>query len=594
MRRNKKLKSMEIPHIPESYLDPDTESVDLALLAGRALPTYLPAPGMRIGDFFHVRWWGRTASGEARDIVDRVQVQELDDEGRIKLDIPYPTLNALNGGDVFYSYALDGQDGAAGEESKRLAFRVNRHVPAGLRLGVAQVRQSHDLKIAIEDLEDKDATAVTPPYQAMTAGDVLTLTWFGYFDENDPFEPYIRSYTLKPEDVGRPVSWTLPYDQIAVLEDGFADLHYCIEYANGGFTESRVQRFDIPYSRPPSEPLLEAPRVKGHLGGSLDPGAFPDGIELIIPVNAELRMGDVLVVYIEGVERVVYAARVDQTSLESQFMAVIDRAWISNVENFGKPFAISYQYARRHLDRHSHALGLVLRKPLVLPAPIIENSIPEGEENQGVVYPVDLRSGAKVRIPGNAEISGGEVKLIWQGHETLEFPVSVGDPRLFNIPPGVIPANLGKRVPLYYTVTLPDEWPHDSDPFDLRIADFSIGSYPPIQSEHVRAGGLSLAEIADTESEEALFTLKSWPFMAEGHRLRIVAEGESQTAADWSMRHSDITNSEYLAGLASASLPHTFLSQLQVNEYFRVSVSVSFDGGHSYKNFRHIDIQLID
>ncbi|MBC3486264.1 hypothetical protein V7V80_17100 [Pseudomonas kermanshahensis] len=592
MRRHKKLKSMDIPHIPEPYLDPDTESVDLALLAGRALSTYLPAPAMSVDDFFHIRWWGRTAIGEARDIVDRVQVQELDDEGRIKLDIPYPILSELDGGDVFYSYALDGPGGAVGEESKRLAFRVNRPVPAGLRLGVAQVRQSHDLKIAIEDLEDKDATAVTPPYQAMTAGDVLTLTWLGYFAEDDPFEPYVRSYTLKPEDVGRPVSWTLPYDQIAVLEDGFADLHYRIEYANGGFTESSVQRFDIPYSRPPSEPLLEAPRVKGHSGGSLDPDAFPDGIELIIPANAELRMGDVLIVYIEGVERVVYAARVDHTSLDSQFMAVIDRAWVSNVENFGKPFAISYQYARRHLDRHSHALGLVLRKPLVLSAPIVENSIPEGEENQGVVYPADLRSGATVRIPGNAEISGGEVKLIWQGHETLEFPVSVGDPRLFNVPPGTIPANLGKRVSLYYTVTLPDQWPQDSDPFDLRIADLGIGSFPPIQSMQVRGGKLSLAEVAESNTD-ALFTLRSWPFMAEGQRLRIVAEGVSQTAASWSMRDSDITRDEYQAGLASASLPLTFLSQLEVNTHFRISANVSFDGGRSFKSFRHIDILLI-
>ncbi|MNH12554.1 hypothetical protein D3C79_720990 [compost metagenome] len=356
-----------------------------------------------------------------------------------------------------------------------------------------------------------------------------------------------------------------------------------------------VQHCEIAYVMPPVSPLLPAPSIKGHSGGSLDPDQYPDGIEVIIPPDpdATLRVGDQLVLYIEGSERVVYTARVGSTTLDSQYMALLDRQWVNDNDNFGKPFSISYQYARRGTARHSQSLELVLRRPLHLPPPLVDGAVPEEGDNQGVVYPRDIRSGVQVRIPKDAVIDGGAVRLIWKGHETVEFEPTLGDPRLFKVTPDTIPANLGKRVLLYYTVTPPDEWGHESGTFDLRIADYAMGSFPFIQGAQVRNGELSFSEVTDPKG--TLFTLSSWPFMAEGQHLYIEAPYEGLDTP-LQMRTPLVTRVEYNAGRVEGWLTREFLQYMRdANlKWFRVQPRVSFDGEHSTKDFRFVDVNLVD
>ncbi|MBO9549826.1 hypothetical protein [Pseudomonas sp.] len=585
-------KALELPFIP--LLNAETESIDLAELGGLALDTRLNVPGTDVGDFIHIHWRGRTALGQAVDIVERSQVMDLDDQKRVVYSIPNRIMQDLDGGDVFYSFALDGPGGAPAEESLRLAFRVNRPVGV-LPLGIAQVRQAHELWIAVEDLKGAPATVVVPPFQAMAEGVEVTLRWQGYFGEGDPFVPYEPPYKLQAKDVGKPVVWSLPWDQIAILEDGFAELSYRIVHANGNATESDWQRYEIVKAMPPVGPLSPAPGIKGHSGGSLDPDRYPDGIEVIIPVDpdAPLKLGDQLALYFEGGEQVVYTVRVDQTTLDSQYMAIHDQRWVSDKNNVGKPFSISYGYAGKGRARHSQPLELALRRPLFLPWPIVKDAEPDGDDNQGVVYPIDIRSGFEVRIPEAAVIEGGDVKLILKGHETLEFPPTVGEARLFKVPPSAIPANLNKRVFITYTVTPPGEWPHESEEYDLRFADFGIGSYPRLQNAQVRNGQLSFAEVKDPEG--TVFTLGSWPFMAEGDCLPIEATYDG-IAEPWAMRAPRVTQEEYEAGKVEGKLPYRFLSDMRKKglKRFRVQPSLSYDDGATFRNFIFADIDLVD
>ncbi|MBH3411725.1 hypothetical protein [Pseudomonas putida] len=588
-------KALDLPYIP--LLNPETESVDLAQVGPQGLDTHLDAPGAGIGEFIHIQLRGRTRIGIPHDLVDRVPITKLDDQNRVIFAIPKPLLDQLDGGHVFFSYALDGPGGQPLDESLRLDFRVNRPVLAGgLSLGIAQVRQSHDLQISIEALDFLPLSVVTPPFQAMVEGAEVTLSWLGYFGEGVPYPPYEQSYPVTAQDIGQPLVWSIPWDQVAIFIDGFAELKYSIRHDNGQVTVSALQRFDIKETWPTVRPLLPAPRIKGLTGGALDPDQYPDGIEVIMPYDpaADLQSGDQLVLYIEGSARVVYTARVDPTTLDSHYMAVFDSRWVHDKENFGKPFSISYQYARKGMALHSEPLQLTVRRRLLLPMPIVEEAYDGEENNEGVAYPIDLTAGARVRIPQDAVIEDGQVLLIWEGHETVELEPSIADPRLFRVPPAVIAANLGKQVCLYYSVTPPGEWSQPSDPFYLNIADIAVGSYQPVQNTQLRNGKLSFKEV--THPDGTLFTLRKWPFFAREQPFRMVAIYEG-LPEPLSLRKSDvITLPEYNAGLVEGWLPKSFLQQMRDRklELFDVLPSVSFDGGHTFKAMRPLRATLID
>jgi hypothetical protein len=173
----------------------------------------------------------------------------------------------------------------------------------------------------------------------------------------------------------------------------------------------------------------------------------------------------------------------------------------------------------------------------------------------------------------------------------------VGNAKRFQIPKQYIPANLGKRLPVYYQVTVSGESkPYNSRRFNLEIKDMESG-WPTIQikSPPAPSNRVSLATVTNFVTLE----LSSWTFMAQGQRVRVTAKGLLSTGGGASVNlregnsQETVTEDEYYAGKLSVNLPRDFLVSLKLNEQFDVIVETSFDGGETYKTFPMISPQLI-
>ncbi|MBF8777298.1 hypothetical protein [Pseudomonas fulva] len=576
------------------------DNLDLSDLGSQPLETFLNDPALKVGDWVSPHWRGCAADGEVIDIITSFKIMVIEPRG-VPFSIRNENLQRLSGGYVFYSYQ-PGNIPRPDDESLRLFFTIDRPAEQAQTLAVAQLREAHDLVIDPLPISE-DLTVAVPPYQAMSVGDTLIYDWVAYF-AGSPQPPYSQSHQVSERDIGTVVGMTLPRSEVMPLFDGdHAELSYRIQYASGGDSESPVQQIDIVESGPPLSPLLPKPLIEGHDGSSdLDPRVMLDGFTLLIDDYPDLQLGDQLVVYLEGPDLSLRGIRADVSTVASRQLQVrVEASWF-NDELIGKPLRLSYQVARLGAAWHSEVLEITVRRPLYLPWPLIDAAIPESgdEENQGTVTPERVRWGAQVRVPLAAETNDGEVWMHWEGHAStgnvIVKQADPADPRLFHIPAAAIPANLGKRLNVYYSLHLPDQAPYLSPAFDLKVADYITTRFPVIQGhgDELIDGKLSLAAL---KGGQAHFSLDAWPFMAPGQCLTISAAGAAEAGGD-ELRHvmrdaQPVSDEEYYLGTVQAELPAVFLRRLKLNSVLRVSVQVSFDDGESFKVFPHLEPQLV-
>ncbi|MFP3997880.1 hypothetical protein SHV74_25410 [Pseudomonas capeferrum] len=581
-----------LPHIP---LLRDA-NIDVVELNGGALETWIN-PGMSAGDPITLNWRGCTADGDVVDLLGLECPQDVDPVRGGKVTIPNGVLVRLSGGYVFYSYA-PGMRVGPDTESLRLFFSVDGVANTGYSLGVAQIAQSHDLVLEIGKLNEAQ-TVTIPPYESMSVDDELVLTWQAY-SRDFPDQPYKGRHPVGAHDIGHPISMQLPVEYVWDLQEGdYGDLHYVIAYSNGSTSESPTQRFVVQSFASP-ERLLEAPQIPGYDGnGYLNPDDYREGVPLVIAPYPGMQAGDQIVVSINGRDRTVRGVRMDMSNIDSQrLLVLLEPGWLSE-ERFGQAFEIYYQYSRHRQARRSLPLQLTVRRPLYLPWPIIENAVPDvgDDPNQATLHPRDALWGAHVRIPADAETAGAVVKMHWDGHAStgsiiIDTP-SAGDPRRYPVPVSAIPANIGKRLRVYYTVTPPGEQAYPSAAFDLRVDDYAQQVYPLISGRDIKNSELSLA---DVQGDSSPFTLASWPFMAEGQLLRIQAlgrRGPNDEVSIWLRDNLPVSEEEYYVSEIHAQLPKSWLESLQLGQVFLITVAASFDDGESYKPFRSVSARLV-
>jgi hypothetical protein len=589
------------PKVPGLGTD---NSIDLEELGSDDLETYISYPGLKEGDQFWPNWRGCDPTGQVIDYFnDLVEVGpgDVTPQG-MPVYIANHQLKALDQGWVFYSYQMDDPNApdGRGEESLRIFFYVGKR-SVSLALPVPQLKESHDLHVDVSLIGPGGATVVTLPYLAMSVGDKVTLEILFSLPDIGIELPFKQTKELVEANLGKPLEWVVPETDFLLFEDGYATLEFSVVYANPTVpTRSQKQVIRI---LPPTTPLLPALIIKEAVGDMLDPDAYPDGVTLVIPVYRGIQVGDDIVLYANGDTRVVKTLRVDQSTVDSEVLLMtLGYDWLS--ANNGNNVSLSYQYARVGSAGTSESLNLTLRKPLYLPPPIVEGVVRDGEDEEyrGYLLARNTTNGAYCKLPVDAAIGQGDkVQMVWEGHVNgggryIADP-TVGDQNRFQIPKQYIPANLGKRLPVYYQVTLPGETnPYKSMGFNLEIRDMDSG-WPTIQIKSPPAPGnkVSLATVSTVVN----FELASWTFMAEGQRVRVIAKGVLQAGGDTSfnLREGDeqevVTEDEYRAGILSANLPRDFLVSLKLNEQFDVIVETSFDGGETYKAFPRISPQLV-
>lgn len=571
-------------------------TVDPQDLSGGPLLTYAKYENPKFGDELYQRWLGRDQHGEAVDVTDiRIDVVPSSETpwGFI-MPISNDLVWRLDKGQVFYSYYLKRRIGDTHEprvESKRIHFGVGK---AGL-LPAPQVKESHDNQLNIDNTQEQLFTVAVAPYTAMANGDSVKLIWKGVRENGDEGLPVsFGAKVLNDNDSdrtnnpGQVLSWTFSKSNAYDVNGGSFTLCYEITYAS--HNEKRVTRSAERsiVVQAPLLPLLPAPSVKNLVGTEINPGQFPNGIEVVIPVYPGIRVGDDVLVYgtptrsgINLQKNTIGHLKVDASNIESGKLEVpIAQQWLS--ENAGSSIYVSYQYARVDAAGTAAPLTLTVLKPKKLPKPTVDDS--EVTSSRVELNPTLAIHGAYIVIPEAADIEEGDSITAYfkgvnaSGSCEINEPYST-NPRKYKVPASVLPSNFGETVEVTYSVN----GQMADSPLNLFILELNF--YSIIKCEGVQVGSPATLKLSDIPAGGAQLHIAPWPFISTQQKVRLWLTSSSIDDRDIIVLR-DVFSHECVAGI-STYLTREDLQGISPNTSFTLYAGASFDGGDSPTEFNN-------
>ena len=579
-----------IPLLINGTIDPDA-------LNGQPLSTFARYTNPQAGDALYQSWLGLSADGTPIDHGNvRIDVDPQPGQTEFAMPVPNHTVRALDGGQSFYSFFLERVDGAPREESKRIHFGIGKH---GL-LSAPQIKESHDLQLD-PDAIDGNMTIAVVPYTVMSNGDSVRLIWKGERADgsngpavNIPVKILSDTDTDPSNNPGQVLSWTVSRTSAAALRGGKITLRYEITYASSGLadTVSAERTFLV---TPPAEPELPVASVKDLTGSEINPGLFPDGIRVVVPVYPGIRVGDEVLVYGTRTgsgsgpnKNTIQYLKIDISNIETGRIEVpIAAQWL--LDNRGGTVSLRYQYARPDAAGTGAALELSIREPLVLPTPTVDRSVVingRDELNPGLAI-----SGAYITIPAGASIGDGdEVTAHWKGFgPTGSYETTVHsqlNPMKFRVPPEVLPPNFLKTVEVTYKVAGQEAEP----PLQLFIRH--ITSHPGIECDKAQIGSPATLSLSDIPPEGALLSVETWAFMSTEQTVRLWLTAPDIAARDI-IAIRDVKPEELADGV-KARWFKADLAGIAISSTLTLRASASFDGGHTTTTFnRPLSLKLL-
>ncbi|MGF6330655.1 hypothetical protein ABH909_003533 [Pseudomonas sp. BS3782 TE3695] len=572
-------------------------TIDPEALNGEPLPTFARYTDPALGDGLYQSWLGLAEDGTPVDHGGvRIDVDPQPGQTEFLMPIPNHTVQALVKGQVFYSFFLQRAGETSREESKRIHFGIGRH---GL-LSAPQIKESHDLQLDPDAIEGNMTVAVVP-YTVMSNGDVVRVIWKGErADGSDGPVVSIPPKTLSDTDTdpsnnpGQVLSWSVPRTSAAALRGGKITLRYEITYASSGLTDtvSAERTFLV---TPPAAPELPVASVKDLTGSEINPGQFPDGIRVVVPVYPRIRVGDEVLVYGTRIgsgsgptKNTIQYLKIDISNIETGRIEVpIAAQWL--LDNRGGTVSLRYQYARPDAAGSGAALELSIREPLVLPTPTVDRSVFVNDRDE--LNPTQAINGAYITIPAAATIGDGdEVTAYWKGYEATgsyeTTEPSQLNPMKFRVPPEVLPANFGKTVEVTYQVAGQDAEP----PLQLFIRQ--ISGHPGIECDKAQIGAPATLSLSDIPPEGALLSVETWSFISTEQTVRLWLTAPGITERD--IIAARAVKPEETTDGVKARLLRTDLADIAINDTLTLRASVSFDGGHSTVTFnRPLSLKLL-
>ena len=578
-----------IPLLIDNTIDPQA-------LNGGQLLTYAKYDNPKIGDVLYQNWLGMTQDGKPVDVKDIPIFVDpvLETEWGFVMSVSNFFVLSLDKGQVFYSYFLKRFTDDPNEpkvESKRIHFGIGK---AG-RLSAPQVKESHDNQLDIAAIQGTTMTIAVAPYTAMANGDKVQLVWKGLKADGTDGPPVtIPEKILSDLDTdpannpGQVLNWTLPKTHAYALRGGTFRLHYEITYASRDKERQSVSaERSIVVSAPILAPLA-APSVQNLVGTEINPGQFPDGIRVVIPVYPGIRRGDDVLVYgtrtgsgSGPLKNTIGHLKVDASNIESGKLEVPFAAlWLS--ANRGASVDVGYQYARADAAGTGMPLALTVREPMVLPKPTVDNSVVSSGRDE--LDPMLAYSGAYIAIPANATIGEGDsVTAYFKGFDAsgsweISDP-SQSNPTKYKVPATVLPSNFGKTVEVTYSVAgqLADS------SLSLFIRELDI--YSIITCAGVQVGSPATLRLSDIPAGGALLRIGLWPFIATQQKVRLWLTASSIDDRDI-IELREVLPQECVDGVAT-HLTRSDLEGIPVNKIFTLHASASFDGGYSTILFRN-------
>jgi hypothetical protein len=581
-----------IPLLINGALDPDS-------LNGAPLDTYAKYPSPLLGDTLYQSWLGLAEDGTPVDVTNIPIDVDPDQETEYGFLMPIANhfVHLLNKGQVFYSYYLERAGGGGREESKRIHFGVGKQ---GL-LSAPQIKESHNLQLDPDAIEG-NMTIALAPVGVMNNGDRYRLIWKGERADGSPgpvFNPPVKILSdtdTDPTNNPRQVlSWTIAKSYVVALRGGKITLSYEITYASSGALADTLSAERTFLVTAPGIAQLPVASIKDLTGSEINPGQFPQGIRVVIPIYRGIRVGDEVLVYGTRTgagsgpnKNSIQYLKIDSSHIESGKVEVpFGQQWL--LDNRGGAVTILYEYARPDAAGRGDELQLTIREPLVLPTPSVDRSVVVGGRDE--LNPILAIDGAYITIPAGATIGDGDpVKAMWNGfggsgsYETA-VPSQL-NPMKFKVPADVLPPNFGKTVEVIYQVAGQDAEPA------LRLYVRPLANLPGLECEKVQIGSPATLKLSDVPDAGAILSVDLWPFISTRQQVRVwlssSAVGEREILPVRDVLPEEVT------GRVKTRLMKTHLAGIATNALFTLKASVSFDGANSFFTFSPLSIKLLD
>ncbi len=571
------------------------DNLKLADLKGDELETWITYPGIAVGHVVAPNFRGRAKDGSSVDeLVDEKVILHLENN-KFKLEIPNGTLQQLSGGQVFYSF-YKVKDSTLLAHSLRRFFFVDKADEGGGDAGlpVLQLQQSHELKVDLKALGSADALLAVVPYQAMAIGDRITFFYQAFLEGfSDPFVDWSLTVTVTEEQVGKAILATLPNGVLRSVEGLNGEMHYRIAYSDGGEETASPIQSNFPVAQVlPAPDLLEPPVIKGLVGDTLDPDEWPDGIIVQVPFRDEMRVGAGVVLYIDSVQPSIEAVRVDPSSADSKRLEFhLSQQWLRDRRD--QDIEFSYQFGVVGQDGRSETLTLAVQANLMLEPASVKDAVPdEDEPGRSVVSGWAIREGTEIILPGDQDLPADpEYTVYWDGYRKFTSSGPIGNSLRYAVPKGYVAENLGKYVRVYYDVKFGDSKAYPSPDHHVFITDLAKTSWSTITTPNF---GSSFT--LESVGEQGLpLLLRNWLFMDEGQKVHIeVFAKVGGVNKKFVIRDAmEVTKDESAVGRIEAAFSKSDLASIDLNSTFDITVSVSFDGGQTFKDFPAIQKKLV-
>lgn len=586
----------------------DGDSLDLDKLGPDKLQTYINYPGLKLGDELWPRFFGCGATGEIFDRDPTPQlVDDLQPDGSFLVEIDNGLLKGLDKGVAFYSYAKTVFPTAASlsryveETSIRLLFYINKQVEPALSVPLPHFVDSDGLEIDLSRVRG-DGQVITTNYPFMAVNDKVVLSWN---DEYGFTETFTKQLTA--EDLGNPLVWRIDSSYL-LMAGAWCELAYSIQYEGGGESRSPVQRFAIVDSGSGQLPSLPAPEVPGHSGGMLDPSRYLQGLPVAVE-DYGAQVGDELLLTAAGKQVSRATLRIDSSILDSGRLHFrVPGEWLQS--HVGEAVKLTWQWARLGAAADSLPLDLVLRKPLDLKVPFVENATPKDPEHDeevdpemvqfGFMFPDLLRQGAYAQVPVDSDTGNGKITLHWEGFGTTgkystDKPTT-GNNLRFQIPNTAVPANFGRRVKVFYTVEDADGVTQPSPAYGLKVEKLTDADFEAVQCPDYPNGNISLSKVMT--SVAFFLSSNSWRFFAVGQIVRVYVKGKAKpnepALPDEVIRDDvPVSEDEWFDDELKMDLAKVYLEKLEINTAFNVYVEVSFDEGVTFVPGKSAEFNLV-
>jgi len=563
--------------------------IDVSALKGADLEFIIKGDHIKPFDIVFPVWRGAAKNNEPFDKLDSQEEVPKDYDHLVGMiaKIPNRFVELFEGGSAFLSYKVNASDEAS-PDSKRVPCYL------GLRdrgsnaetLAVAQVRESHDLTINTEVLPADGVRFLVPRYQAIQVGDKATLTVRRFTATGEDKGDVTAAYEVTAENLQHIPYWQLSKGSFLPIRDGGrAEVHYEVTLAGSSDPlVSPVQAFTVTRVASGVD-LLPKASIDGDSGVPLDPGFFPDGLAVRLPMYAGVQPGDHVLLHWKGPahpEPVVFTARMDASSLEGKevvFHVPPDLLVVGE-------HTVFYQFARSGQALSAEALAVEFKVPRALSAPVIELASQDGPGGQQL-QAVDAILGAYVVVPDVA-LPGETVEVHWEGYlkngrQVTDTPEEAGG-RRFKIAPAVVAANMhqpldpdGRRLSVYYYVI--DAKGVRSKPsaaVDLRVVPLALGNNIFCREANA-SGELHESKLTPNGALLRVTGAGLWPFAAKDQLFTIAVQGVAVLR-----EAKPITATEMNNATVEQWLSRAVYGEMEDNKQHTVSGDVSFDNGDSW------------